>query len=103
MAEWSECFSVDTVKPGECRRVLINGKHYAVYNVDGTYYSTDDACPHQGGPLGDGFLEGKCIICPWHGWAFDVVTGNCQDKPSESISTYPTRIEGCMVQVYVDS
>ena len=47
----------------------------AVFNVDGEYYALNNVCPHQGGPLGDGKVEDECVYCPWHGWQFDVETG----------------------------
>lgn len=50
----------------------------ALYNVDGTFHALDGVCPHQGGPLGNGTLEGCIVTCPWHGWQFDVRTGQHQ-------------------------
>ena len=99
MAEWVELLAAEELPPGKCKNVQIKGKYYAVFNVDGSFYSTDDACLHQGGPLGEGYLEGKCVSCPWHGWEFDVTTGECQDMPGDKIATYPTRVEGGKIQI----
>ena len=99
MADWIDLIGADELGPGKCKTVELNGKHYAVYNVDGAFYCTDDACLHQGGPLGEGSLEGKCVSCPWHGWEFDVTTGECQDMPGDAIGTYPVRVEGAKVQI----
>lgn len=47
----------------------------AVFNVGGELHALENSCPHQGGPLADGWLEGPLITCPWHGWCFDVRSG----------------------------
>ena len=60
--------SVPAAPEGVCRR----GRVIALFNVDGTFYALDGVCPHQGGPLGQGTLEGCIVTCPWHGWQFDV-------------------------------
>lgn len=46
-----------------------------IFEVDGEYYALDNQCPHQGGPLGEGKIEDGNVYCPWHGWQFDVDTG----------------------------
>jgi nitrite reductase/ring-hydroxylating ferredoxin subunit len=47
----------------------------AIFNVNGEFHAIENRCPHQGGPLADGWLEENIITCPWHGWCFDVRTG----------------------------
>lgn len=47
----------------------------AVFNVGGELHAIENSCPHQGGPLADGWLEGSVVTCPWHGWCFDVRSG----------------------------
>ncbi len=69
--------SVGDLKPGECRTVQADGTAVALYNVGGKYYATHDTCPHRGGPLGEGTLEGDVVTCPWHGFQFNVTTGQC--------------------------
>ena len=51
---------------------------WALFNVDGTFYALDGVCPHQGGPLGSGEVHNCIVTCPWHGWQFDVRTGQHQ-------------------------
>jgi nitrite reductase/ring-hydroxylating ferredoxin subunit len=53
----------------------------AVFNVDGKFYVLKNECPHAGGPLGEGFLDGPVVTCPWHGWQFDVTSGQGQGRP----------------------
>ena len=66
----------------------------ALFNVDGRFYALDGVCPHAGGPLGEGALRGTVVTCPWHGWQFDVVSGeNCLNRRMTHAS-FPVRIEG---------
>ena len=53
----------------------VNGIWIALFNVDGTFYAMDNSCPHAGGPLGEGKVNGGIVECPWHGWRFDIRTG----------------------------
>ena len=80
--------------PGEITEVIIAGTAIAVANVEGTFYAIQNACPHADGPLGEGKLEGLLVTCPYHGWQFDVSTGDCLVKPEAKIQTYAVAIEG---------
>jgi len=51
----------------------------ALFKVKGEIYALENTCPHMGGPLGEGECAGGVVTCPWHGWAFDVKTGSCQN------------------------
>ena len=69
---------VSQFPPGSFTRVeLPNGDEVAVYNVNGEYYATENFCPHKGALLSDGRLCGHIVECGWHGWQFDVRTGEC--------------------------
>jgi nitrite reductase/ring-hydroxylating ferredoxin subunit len=70
------------------------GRHIAIFKVGGQFHAVDNRCLHQGASLGDGFLEGACITCPWHGWRYDVVSGTCLDNPQLKLRTFPLRLEG---------
>jgi 3-phenylpropionate/trans-cinnamate dioxygenase ferredoxin component len=88
-------FVLAKVGPGEAALVKVGGEDVAVFNVDGQYFATQDACTHEDGPLSDGDLEGKTIICPWHGSCFDVTNGEVLCGPAEEpLKTYRVSIEG---------
>lgn len=72
---WTQVRRPPKLFPGECAVVRAGNDDYALFNVDGRLYSTSNRCPHQGGSLGEGYLEGSCVVCPLHGWGFDVRTG----------------------------
>ena len=73
----------DAVPPGTSAEVVADGHIYAVYNVDGQFFVLEGICPHAGGPLGNGSLNGSIVTCPWHGWQFDVTSG--QNQLNETI------------------
>jgi nitrite reductase (NADH) small subunit len=75
MPEWIRVASVDEIPPGTGKELAAGGRVVALYNVDGDFCSLDGVCPHAGGPLGQGTLNGNIVTCPWHGWQFDVSTG----------------------------
>ena len=81
------------VAPGSGKTLTVGGKEIAVFNVDGVFYAIDNTCPHRGGPLGEGELEGCAVTCPWHAWTFDLKTGNSLTDDLE-VGVYETRVEG---------
>jgi nitrite reductase/ring-hydroxylating ferredoxin subunit len=52
-----------------------------VARVDGAIAVLDGVCPHEGGPLGEGIVEDGRVVCPWHGYAFEVHTGASLQDP----------------------
>jgi nitrite reductase (NADH) small subunit len=59
----------------EAKEFPCGAKAVCVANVNGVYSALDNVCPHRGGPLGQGMIEGSKVVCPWHGWAWDTKTG----------------------------
>lgn len=87
------------IPPGTGRTVEINGVWIALFNVEGTFYAIDNACPHAGGPLGEGTLCETVVTCPWHGWKFSIVSGQRIDNPEFEVACCPVRIKGEFVQI----
>jgi nitrite reductase (NADH) small subunit len=75
---WHRIASVAECPPGVCLEVVAGERVVALFNVGGEFFALDGVCPHQGGPLGQGELSGCVVTCPWHGWQFDVRTGQHQ-------------------------
>jgi len=84
---------VDGLKPGEVSEVIAGGTAICVANVDGTYHAVSNTCPHADGPLGEGALQGTKVLCPYHGWAFDVTTGACETNASSSIEVFEVQVK----------
>ena len=77
---------------GEGRVIDAGGKSLALFNVDGTYYAIDNGCPHRGGPLGEGDLDGAVVSCPWHGWRWDVKSGANANNPAVRVPCFPVTV-----------
>ena len=60
--------------------------------VEDQVYAVDGLCPHSGGPLGQGALHGRMLVCPWHAWEFDCTTGEHDRNPACRLKTYPVVI-----------
>lgn len=72
--------------------VRCGGEDIAIFEIDGQYYGCSARCPHAGGPLNQGFLDGTTVSCPWHGWAFEL---NCPgNPPRDGVERYRVLREG---------
>lgn len=91
----------DSLPPGSAAEVEANGKIFAVFNVDGTFHVIDGICPHAGGPLGKGMLRGTTVTCPWHGWQFNVSTGNHCLNQRLCQTRYDARVEAGKIVVEI--
>ena len=84
----------DEVPPGMVREFQVDGKTFALANVDGKLFAINNLCLHRGGPLGQGELQNKVVTCPWHGWQYDVTTGKLVNNPSIGVETYAVEVRG---------
>jgi NAD(P)H-dependent nitrite reductase small subunit len=101
MAEFVRVGSVRDFAKGQGKLVETSGRQLAVFNVKGTLYAIDNVCKHQGGPLADGELEGCTVTCPWHGWAYDVSSGECIEDSESSVEKFEVKVEGDEVWVKI--
>ena len=93
--------TVDEIPPGERKIVEIGGRSLGIFNIKGDFYALRNTCPHQGGPLCQGRLtgflmadkpggeyryerRGEILRCPWHGWEYDVTTGQSWVDPASA-------------------
>ncbi len=84
----------DDVPEGTGKVVEAEGREIALFNRGGKFYALNNTCVHQGGPLGEGYLEGTVVTCPWHGWQFDVTSGVSPVESSIRTECYPVKVEG---------
>ena len=94
MPKFVKVATVDEVQPGTGKLVRAHDKPIALFNVDGTLYAVNQVCPHEGGPLAEGAVNGTVVTCPWHGWTFDVRTGEPDHPGGHAVSAYEVRLEG---------
>jgi 3-phenylpropionate/trans-cinnamate dioxygenase ferredoxin subunit len=102
--------TVDEIPAGERKIVSLAGRSIGVFNLNGEFFALRNRCPHQGGPLCEGRLwgaieaavpgeitfsrAGEILTCGWHGWEFDIRTGQSWCDPSRlRVRSYEVRVE----------
>src|SRR5271165_1101178 len=88
------------LRPGQMRRVAVDGERVVLANVEGVFYALRDVCGHRNAPLSRGKLDGYLIECPLHFAQFDVRTGELVNGPvSTSVPIYQVRVQGGTVSI----
>lgn len=90
---------VADVAPGTGKAVIVGEREIALFNVEGRFYALDNTCPHQGGPLAEGWLDGAVVTCPWHAWTFKLSDGKMTLGEFASVDTFEVRVEGDDVRI----
>jgi nitrite reductase/ring-hydroxylating ferredoxin subunit len=101
MSEFVDVCPLSELEPGTTREALVGDKAVAVVNVEGDVYAVSNICLHRGGPLGQGFVQGSLLLCPWHAWAFDPKTGVSDVNPDMKLSCYEVKVEDGRILVKV--
>ena len=100
MAEYVRvCAQSELPQPGKVQEFSVNGRALCIANVDGTICALDGTCPHEGGPLGEGTLEGGRVVCPWHSYAYDVHTGEAENDPDLKAEVFEAKVENGELRV----
>lgn len=90
----------DEIPVGQGRLVERNGFAVAVFNAGaGRFVACGATCPHEDGPLAEGWLEGDAVVCPWHGFDFALATGRCRVADDLAIAVYQVRVTADAVEV----
>ena len=94
MAQWVKlCSASEVPEPGKAGQYEVQGIDVCLANVDGELSALDNWCPHRRGPLGEGWIEGNAVVCPWHAWSFDLKTGDCAEERAH-VDVFPLKLEG---------
>ncbi len=100
MARLVKIADANQLPPGKATAAEIDGTRIAVFNVGGMFYALEDTCPHAGGPLSEGLVDGGKVVCPWHDAAFDLKTGDVLAPPAfEGVKSYRVVVEGNEVKI----
>lgn len=92
--------SITDIPPGEAKAFVVGDREIGVFNVDGTFYAIENTCPHQGGPLADGWIDGCVVTCPWHSWSFDLRDGKLIALGGlSSVDVFDVHINGSTIEV----
>ena len=79
------------------------GQTIAIFDLGGNYYAIENTCPHRGGPLAEGEMNGEEVICPWHGARFNIKTGAVLAPPApQGVKSFPVRVTGEDVEVEIE-
>ena len=98
-----ELCKVEDVGVGKVRRVEAAGLTLAVFNLEGQFCVTDDACTHGPGSLSEGFIDGDVVECNFHQGLFNIRTGEVvQPPPMVPVKTYKTFVEDGRVFIEVE-
>ena len=101
---------VEEIPPGGRTIITVAGRSIGIFNVNGEFFALRNRCPHQGGPLCEGLLwgmvqarapgeveytrAGEILTCAWHGWEFDIRTGQSWCDPERlRVRRYDVRVE----------
>ncbi len=80
----------------------VEGVAVCLANLNGSLSALDNHCPHRGGPLGQGWIEGEAVVCPWHSWMFNAKTGIAEYPPNEQVGVFPLRVDGADVLIEIE-
>ena len=107
---YQKAASANEFKDGEMKKIILEDNVVLLVKLNGAFYALDNKCPHMGGSLAEGTLDGASVVCPRHGTAFDVRTGLVTRngklafipvKPGEA-RTYPVQVKDGDVLVGID-
>jgi nitrite reductase (NADH) small subunit len=98
------------IDPGQRKILKIDGRSIGIFNIDGRFFALHNGCPHKGGALCEGPVsgttlptdsfeykygqEGRVLRCAWHGWEFDIESGQSLSDPNVRARTYPVTVDG---------
>lgn len=103
MAKWVKlCSRAEAPAPGNVKEAEAEGVTVCLANVGGELSALDNTCPHRHGPLGQGWIEKDCVVCPWHSWTFHVKTGEAEFPPNQRVKVIPLRVEGDDVLINIE-
>ncbi|MEO8025418.1 MAG: Rieske 2Fe-2S domain-containing protein [Bryobacteraceae bacterium] len=86
--------SLSKLPPGSVTEFVLGEDSYAICNAHGEIAALNGICPHAGGPLGQGALNGDNLVCPWHAWEYNCHTGVNDYDDTVIVETYQVKIEG---------
>ncbi|MCM8811569.1 MAG: non-heme iron oxygenase ferredoxin subunit [Candidatus Omnitrophica bacterium] len=102
MSGWVKAAQTSDLPEGSIKVVEAKGRRIALARNGGAFYAIEDLCTHDGGPLGEGTLEGEEVECPRHGARFNVKTGEAITLPAVvPVKTFPVKVDGNDVLIQI--
>ena len=95
MARWVRvCGVAEAPVAGQVMEADAAGVGVCLANVNGELSALDNWCPHRRGPLGQGWVDGESVVCPWHSWTFHVRTGVAEFPVLARAAVFPVLVVG---------
>jgi len=101
MGEFMKAAKKSEIPEDTGKYVEVKGREIALFKVNGKVYAIDHVCAHQGGPLAEGGISDNVVTCPWHGWEYNVTTGECTFNTEIKQQTFKVKEEGDDVYVEI--
>jgi NAD(P)H-dependent nitrite reductase small subunit len=98
---WVTVATADELADGRSKAVEVSGRDIALFRSGDEYFAVENECPHYGAPLCGGYVRGKSVMCAWHGWQFDMESGECFTAPGCDVEAYEVKIEDGQVKIAV--
>lgn len=93
MSSFQNVAKLDDI-PEDCGvEVEVDGRSIGLFRRGDTVYALDALCPHRQGPLGEGEVDEDVVICPWHGWEFELHTGRCLTDTEHAVARFGVKVE----------
>ncbi len=93
------CAVAELPVEGQAKEFSVGEHTVCVARIGGKPLALNNVCPHRGGPLAEGTIEGGKVVCPWHQWTFDLATGVATDPPGAKTEAYALTLSGADVLV----
>lgn len=91
-ARWFRLAPLSALPRGQAVQVDLDGRTVALFHTEDGLRAVGGICPHAGGPLSDGDVDGGTVTCPWHRWRYDLRTGERRDRRGQPVDVHPTRV-----------
>ena len=98
---WVCVTQAENIPLREGRSVEIAGHDIAIFNLGDRFLAVENRCPHRGGPLADGIVSGRMVVCPLHAWKIDLESGQVRNRPEENpcVKTFLTTVQDGVVML----
>jgi nitrite reductase (NADH) small subunit len=93
LGQWVRlCALTEAPSEGNVQEASAREQMFCLARVGGELRVLDNRCPHRDGPLGQGWIEGHAVVCPWHAWAFDCRTGIAEAPEKSQVRVFGVRV-----------
>lgn len=96
---WIAVGSIEAFPVGTVASVKVADKQVAICHDGDEFFAVENNCPHKGGPLGQGWLKGAIVTCPWHRFRFDLRRSCSVTNEAMQVCTYPTQVEDGVLKI----